>query len=400
MSFDIRTIALCVACSNAVLLATLWAHGRSAPLDTTARLWVAARLVQLVGWSMVVLRGSIPDALSIVVANLGLMAGLALEMGAAWSLLGLKRWRQVTAAAIVLGGALFLLALLAGVGVAGRIVLLSSVLGAIYLLTGAAFLARREPASTLHTLMAGTNLAMAGVAALRAYWAATAADVAVFQSSLFQFYAFMGYFALMHFNAFGFLMLSKLGADRELQRAATRDPLTGALNRRGFLELAAQQWAQSRRSGRPLALLMIDADGFKQVNDQLGHAVGDRVLALLSHSIQDGLRASDSVARLGGDEFVALLGGADAAAAGRVAERIRAQFQAATAGLGVRPVATTVSIGVAVSQPGDAEVADVLRRADARVYQAKQQGGNRVCGEAAGAAGAAGWPASPDPVSV
>jgi diguanylate cyclase (GGDEF)-like protein len=381
LPFDMRTIALCIACSNAVLLATLWAYGRSAALNATGRLWAAARVMQLIGWIMLVLRGSIPDGVSIPLTNIGLMVGLGLEMAAAWSLLGMPRWRQVSSVALGIVGLLLAIVLVAGVGATGRIIMLSSVLCVFYVLTGAAFLWRREHGSPVHTLLAVTNLVMAVVAALRAGWAWRAEDVTVFQSSPFQLYAFMGYFALMHFNAFGFLALTKLGVERELQRAATRDPLTGALNRRGFMELAGKQWELSRRLRQPLVVLMIDADRFKQVNDRYGHAVGDQVLALLSQCIQGGVRASDSVARLGGDEFIALLNGAGRQGALQVAERIRASFEAAAATIAAQPVAATISIGVAVSEAGDGHVDDVIRRADVCVYQAKKDGTNRVCSD-------------------
>lgn len=176
-------------------------------------------------------------------------------------------------------------------------------------------------------------------------------------------------------------------AKEELNHHATHDPLTGALNRRAFAPLAEKQVAQAARTGRPLAVLMMDLDHFKRINDTLGHSGGDATLCRFVAVAGDVLRAEDVLCRFGGEEFVALLPHAEAAQAVAAAERLRLAF-AATGATGA-----TVSIGVASLRPGE-DLEDLLRRADAALYDAKRAGRDRThLSEEVAAAPAAAAPA-------
>lgn len=173
-------------------------------------------------------------------------------------------------------------------------------------------------------------------------------------------------------------------AKEELNHHATHDPLTGALNRRAFAPLAEKQVAQAARTGRPLAVLMMDLDHFKRINDTLGHSGGDATLCRFVAVAGDVLRAEDVLCRFGGEEFVALLPHAEAAQAVAAAERLRLAFAATGA---------TVSIGVASLRPGE-DLEDLLRRADAALYDAKRAGRDRThLSEEVAAAPAAAAPA-------
>jgi len=157
----------------------------------------------------------------------------------------------------------------------------------------------------------------------------------------------------------------------EIERLAASDPLTGLPNRRMFDATLDRELARCRRNGTPLALALADVDHFKSVNDQHGHQVGDEVLRELSAALRGAVRQEDVVARYGGEEFVVLLPDADEAAALLVAERLRA------AAGDVRRVPTTISIGVAVLDPG-AGGAGLVARADTALYKAKAAGRDRV----------------------
>ena len=127
----------------------------------------------------------------------------------------------------------------------------------------------------------------------------------------------------------------------------------------------------ARRHERPLTIAIVDIDHFKSVNDTHGHAAGDRVLAAVAGSLREQLRAEDQLGRLGGEEFLVLLPDTDSAAAGHVAEKLRAEVAAAPT-----PVPVTVSIGVAGWDGETPE--DLLHRADEALYAAKQAGRDRV----------------------
>ena len=162
---------------------------------------------------------------------------------------------------------------------------------------------------------------------------------------------------------------------RREQRAAATDSLTGLLNRRGFEERFKEELARAERHDEGLALLMIDFDGLKIINDLHGHDIGDRALQRLAASVQANKRVSDAAARLGGDEFAIVLRGANAAQATAVAERISNQLASELVGRGHR---LTASIGIAVF-PADGETtSELISAGDAALYQAKRAGGNRV----------------------
>ncbi len=177
--------------------------------------------------------------------------------------------------------------------------------------------------------------------------------------------------------------------ERELLRGAMTDPLTGLPNRTSFLETCRQELARAVRYGRPLALAMIDVDGFKGYNDCYGHLSGDALLKSLCSVMRTSARDTEHLARFGGDEFVLVMPETDAAGALIVTERLR---QTVAGFPFVRPEDTpqppahaavhrspiTLSIGVAVFRQDGETVDALLARADQRLFIAKQQGRNRV----------------------
>jgi diguanylate cyclase (GGDEF)-like protein len=161
----------------------------------------------------------------------------------------------------------------------------------------------------------------------------------------------------------------------QAQHLANHDGLTGLCNRMLFDELARRELAAARRYGRALAVLAIDLDGFKEVNDRHGHAAGDAVLKGASERILGMARATDTVARLGGDEFAMLLPGADRDGASRFAATLVEALGRPYPGVGT---AVSASIGVALLSEAGTTVTTVLKRADGALYDAKRAGKNRV----------------------
>lgn len=180
-------------------------------------------------------------------------------------------------------------------------------------------------------------------------------------------------------------------------RLAATDALTGLPNRR-FLDLFAQvELGQFRRFGNALAVLMIDLDTFKGVNDVYGHAAGDEVLRHVAAIGAASFRGCDLFARLGGDEFTCLMPRADLAAAGLAAERFRSALERSPFGFASHAVSVTASLGVTVASLADRDMDDILRRADTALYRAKIEGRNRVYAIAPEASGAAPPPGGQDP---
>ena len=160
----------------------------------------------------------------------------------------------------------------------------------------------------------------------------------------------------------------------ELRRLASQDPLTGLANRRSF-DVAAQE---AFEDGGPIALLMIDIDFFKTINDQHGHAVGDAVLAKVAGRLGGVLREKDHIARIGGEEFACLLPQADPETVAAIAERLRATIALAPVVIGVKAVEVRVSIGTATRLASDRSFAALFARADSALYAAKRAGRDRV----------------------
>ncbi len=171
----------------------------------------------------------------------------------------------------------------------------------------------------------------------------------------------------------------ELRQQKELaEHKARTDPLTGLPNRRAFTELARVEIERAQRFGQPLALIAVDLDHFKSINDNHGHAVGDAVLIDFAHRAQAQLRVIDQLARIGGEEFIALLPGTDAQGAFQVAERIRVLLEQRALAVPGGTLRYTSSFGVAEIEPQHPGLDRWLARADAALYAAKRKGRNRV----------------------
>ncbi|BAQ45468.1 MULTISPECIES: sensor domain-containing diguanylate cyclase [Methylobacterium] len=171
-------------------------------------------------------------------------------------------------------------------------------------------------------------------------------------------------------------------AEAELALLSRTDPLTGLPNRRAFDETFERAFAEARRRSSPLGLLVVDADHFKRFNDRHGHEGGDRVLVALAGALSaSARRPGDLVARLGGEEFAVLLPDTDAEGAARVAENVHEAVGCLLVEARDGPVGRiTVSIGLAFGMPrAGGEAAELLRLADAALYEAKAAGRDRTC---------------------
>ncbi len=164
----------------------------------------------------------------------------------------------------------------------------------------------------------------------------------------------------------------------ELIHMASTDSLTGLNNRRRFLASAGLEVERALRFALPTTVMMIDLDHFKAINDVCGHGIGDETLRRVANLWRTSLRQIDSIGRLGGEEFAVLLPGTDEAAAGGVAEKLRAALETMPIVDGERTFQVTASFGVAEVHVGDAGLDASLKRADLALYAAKDAGRNHV----------------------
>jgi diguanylate cyclase (GGDEF)-like protein len=178
--------------------------------------------------------------------------------------------------------------------------------------------------------------------------------------------------------AFGFMFLSSAKLRVELLWHAQVDELTGLLNRWALRRIAVREIARCGRAKGTVAVVMMDLDGLKRVNDSMGHACGDAVLQAVGRALQETVRGQDAVARMGGDEFCILLPDAGLAEAGMAAERIRSQIDALTVPYKGEAVRVRASLGVASSEGCGLSWQSLVEQSDAALYRAKRGGRNRV----------------------
>lgn len=167
--------------------------------------------------------------------------------------------------------------------------------------------------------------------------------------------------------------------NRQLQHVAMTDVLTGLPNRRHAFDRMDQEWAATRRTGRPLSCIAIDVDHFKAVNDTYGHDAGDALLRHVASVLRESSRLPDSVCRIGGEEFLVICPETSQSTAVQVAERLRTAVATQPIRYGEVSLACTISLGVAMADSTMKGPTELLRRADQAVYLAKREGRNAVC---------------------
>ncbi len=168
---------------------------------------------------------------------------------------------------------------------------------------------------------------------------------------------------------------SSLGVLKRAERNANTDALTGVNNRHGMQSLFARELERSQRDAAPVALMMIDVDHFKRLNDRHGHVAGDSILAMVAAILREHLRPTDLIARFGGDEFSVMLPSTTAEQTLQTAERLRRALQ--NAHIENTEVPITISVGVTIASPHD-DLESLVQRADVAMYQAKAKGRDRV----------------------
>jgi len=349
--------------------------------------WTTGNVAYAAGSLLIVLRGTIPDGLSIILANLLILCAAELF------LVGTRRFRGapgVKAFDIIL---MVLLVIVQGyftylhndLGI--RVIAFSLILALVFGLGAWELLGNAPPDQRFSLRFTGSLFASASLLLLVRVIATILGPGPhdIFTPNFIQTVTFLLCLLMSIAWTFGFVMLNseRLEVDLkkaqvELQRLATTDYLTGIANNRSFFETGERELQRTRRYGHPLAVLMLDLDRFKRVNDTYGHAVGDRVLVSVAATCRYILRDIDIFGRLGGEEFGILLPETDLAGGKATAERLRLAVADAAIDVDASKLRTTISIGVSALAPDDDRIEATLKRADDAMYEAKRKGRNRV----------------------
>ena len=379
MTLDASTMVLVLALGNLALVAllTFFDHG---PVRSQAlAAWSLSRQIQGGAWLLLALGASnvVPPAIAVPGGYALLLAGVAVEAGASWEAVGREGWRRPT---LVLGGLAILAFLICYLidedGL--RSVAVSLLLGAFYLSGAVALASRWKDSSLLQRFLALVTAVLALVVAARGLFVMLLPAGWGWMSSEMLGQLFVAaLYLLMLANCFGMLLLARERAQRELARLELVDPLTDVPNRRGFFSALAPWMALARRPGLPTALVVLDLDQFKRVNDGYGHPAGDAVLRHVVELCKRQLRDSDMLGRLVGVEFAILLPRTNLDEASLVAERIRAAIEATPVKSERALIKMTASFGVTTIRPEDSTVT-LFQRADEALAAAKQAGRNRV----------------------
>lgn len=381
MQFDIRTLLVAATLTTAFCAGARFLLWRMHPRMPGLAHWAAAGVSGVLGLALIAFHGPRSTVPMLSLAQLLMVAGFLLS----WD--GFRRFvdrpplsRRVVAMFIVITLGTIVLARME------QTLTIRSLTNALLISLLSALIANEllSSARTGQLTMRATGWAFAANAALFLVRAA-AADQG---SDTFSNWNPDGFAALpllwwqcmIIATTLGMVLMTGERLQANLDRQASSDPLTGALNRRAFSILAAKELARAQRHGLPLSLLMMDLDHFKQINDRLGHGSGDAILCRFVAVATRVLRGEDVLCRFGGEEFVALLPGTADAQALVAAERLRLAFAreggGGIAGTPPLPFAITVSIGVSELKQGE-DIDSALHRADSALYRAKAMGRNQ-----------------------
>jgi diguanylate cyclase (GGDEF)-like protein len=371
--------AMVLALGNLALCATLLFFDNASPRPPALAAFSLARQCQAGAWLLLALAGFgvVPEPLALPLGYALLFAGVGIEAGAFWEAGARPGWRRPTAVAVALGVAVFLGCYLVD-AVGMRAVAASLILGGFYMSAAAALAAGWRRGGMLQRFLAFAFALLALVVAARGVMVmGSPAGWGWLSNAVLRQLATGAFYLLMLLGAFGMLLMGREKLQRELARLQAVDPVTDVPNRRGFSALLAPWMALARRPGQPTALVALDLDQFKRVNDGYGHAAGDVVLRHVAEVCKRQLRDSDQLGRLGGGEFAILLPRTGLEDAALVAERMRMAIESHPVKTERALISMTASFGVTTIRVDDSALT-LFQRAGEAVQAAKEAGRNRV----------------------
>jgi diguanylate cyclase (GGDEF)-like protein len=339
-------------------------------------IWGSAFIIAALATVLIVIaRGTVPDFWSIVIGN----AILAVAYGLIWSGARNFEGKRVSIVLTLAGALIWLAACSIGPIYAlpeARAIVMAAIAIAYALLTVVELWRGRGDGVWRWPIML-LLLGHAAAIPVRIPLAGALSHPAPSDVDLLTFMIFETAFVCVC-SAYIFGGLAKDRIAASYQRASLTDPLTGVTNRLGFFQTGERLLMRVRFARQPAAVLMFDLDRFKSINDRYGHQTGDEVLTAFCQLATSSLRPNDLFARIGGEEFASLLPATGRQDALRLAERVRAKFEAAYHTVGKHTLNATVSVGVAIADDASADLDTLLKEADQALYHAKNTGRNRI----------------------
>jgi len=381
MAAHVPTMLAMIIASSLMMAVSMAVVGWGRRRDGLGR-WAAALLVNAIGHLLIMLRGLIPDLLSIVLGNLMLSSVFVGMIAAVYQFQGRPvRWALLLAPPlpVLVFVSVFIDNFPARVSFVGLVIGLQ----AVWALLAALSHRHATVGRGQWLLVAGLSLeaVVLGGRALVAISTHTEATN-ILQSSALQTLTFLATFSVVLISSVGFVFMSRDRADENNRVLAALDPLTGVANRRSLIAALDRDVARAQRMREPMALMMVDIDHFKDVNDQYGHPAGDRVLCSVVNVLRQRVRAQDLVGRYGGEEFMVLLPDTGLTGAEQLARELCKAVEESRCpadGVPGPGIAVTVSIGVFGGRLESGDSWDMLiAAADRALYQAKNNGRNRV----------------------
>ena len=381
MAAHVPTMLAMIIASSLMMAASMAVVGWGRRRDGLGR-WAAALLVNAIGHLLIMLRGLIPDVLSVVVGNLMLSSVFVGMIAAVYQFQG----RPVRRALLLAPPLLVLVFVSVFIdNFPARVSFVGLVIGlqAVWALLAALSHRHATVGRGQWLLVAGLSLE-AVVLGGRALVAISTHSEAtnILQGSALQTLTFLATFSVVLVSSVGFVFMSRDRADENNRVLAALDPLTGVANRRSLIAALDRDMARAQRMREPMALMMVDIDHFKDVNDQYGHPAGDRVLCSVVNVLRQRVRAQDLVGRYGGEEFMVLLPDTGLVGAEQLAHELCKAVEESRCpadGVPGPGIAVTVSIGVFGGRLESGDSWDMLiAAADRALYEAKNNGRNRV----------------------
>lgn len=380
MNFDIRSAMLITSLLTVSVSASLWFAALRYPdhLRRAMRIWIGGLLLQMIALASAAIRGPYPStALMIVVTN-AIYALSYAEMGRAMDEFAGRRPSWLPLALVGLFVLVLVLFTMVWPSPRWRVTLDTVPLVALQLTVAASVLRGRGTLRPADWLTGSLFVGCALLALARGMAEFLGPAMVSAEARLGVLYTVLVFSSILPtIGTIGFMLMCGDRMNDDLRRLAMLDPLTGVCNRRTLATLAAESIEAGRRTGRPLALLAIDVDHFKEINDACGHDTGDEALVALVGLMRESLGEAPLLSRIGGEEFAVLLRDTGEQAALEVAERMRRHIASSPLALSRHSLKVNVSIGIATTSREVGTLRDLLRNADRALYAAKHAGRNR-----------------------